>query len=262
MGVVNTTPDSFSDGGLFQEPDQAIAHGLALWADGADLVDVGGESTRPGSEPVPTEEELARVIPVVAELAGRGVVVSVDTTKSEVAGAALEAGAEAVNDVTALSDPSMAAVVADSGAGIVLMHMKGTPRTMQKDPQYGDVVGEVRDYLVARAGLAVDAGVEPERICIDPGIGFGKTIQHNLELLVRIDDLVETGYPVLLGTSRKRFLGEISGISDPAGRDIATSATLAIAISKGVSAFRVHNVALSLQIARIADAIVASDERP
>lgn len=262
MGVVNATPDSFSDGGRFYESDQAIAHGLALWADGADLVDVGGESTRPGSEPVTPEEEMGRVIPVVAELADQGVVVSIDTAKPEVARAALEAGAEAVNDVTALADPAMAGVVADYGAGVVLMHMKGTPRTMQQNPTYEDVVGEIRDFLVTRAGFAVDAGVDPPRVCIDPGIGFGKSIQHNLELLAGLEHLVETGYPVLLGTSRKRFLGEISGISDPSSRDIATSATLAIAIAKGVSVFRVHNVVLSLQIARIADAIVAADERP
>ncbi len=260
MGVVNVTPDSFSDGGRFLGADRAIAHGRQLSADGADLVDVGGESTRPGAEPVPASEEIRRVVPVIAGLAEAGVPVSVDTSKPEVAVAALDAGALVINDVTAFGHPEMAALVAESGCGAVLMHMRGTPRTMQQDPTYGDVAVEVRDYLVERAALGVQAGVERQRICVDPGIGFGKTQRHNLQLLARLELLVSTGYPVLVGTSRKSFLGRILDEPNPVERDVATAATVAIAASRGAAVVRVHNVEMTRQAVLIADAIVRSTD--
>ena len=265
MGVVNVTPDSFSDGGAFVSPggtdhEAAIAHGLALRNDGADIVDVGGESTRPGAAAVSTLEEISRVVPVVAGLAAANVVVSVDTSKPDVAAAALVAGAHVVNDVTAFGHPDMARVCADGGAGVVLMHMQGSPGTMQDNPTYGDVVGEVGAYLAQRAKAAVAAGIAPDRLCLDPGIGFGKTFDHNLELLARLDEFVDLGFPVLVGTSRKRFLGTVLGDAGletaPAERDPATAATVALAVSAGVAAVRVHDVKSAVQSARIADAIV------
>lgn len=214
MGVVNVTPDSFSDGGRFLDHDVAIAHARAVVADGADWVDVGGESTRPRAEPVPVAEELRRVIPVVEALAADGVAVSIDTRKAEVATAAVAAGARLVNDVSA----SLADVAAAAGAGFVAMHMLGDPRTMQDEPSYGDVVLDVRDYLVERAEAARDAGVRD--VWIDPGIGFGKTLAHNLDLLANLDVLVATGYPVLVGTSRKTMLGTLAARAATAG-DVA-----------------------------------------
>jgi dihydropteroate synthase len=265
MGVVNVTPDSFSDGGVFAtvagtDHEAAIAHGLALWNGGADIVDVGGESTRPGAVGVSLDEEISRVVPVVAGLAAADVIVSVDTSKPEVAFAALEAGAHVVNDVTAFGHPDMARVCAERGAGAVLMHMQGSPGTMQDDPTYGDVVGEVGDYLMRRATAAVAAGIPPENICLDPGIGFGKTFDHNLELLARLGELAGRGFPVLVGASRKRFLGtilEAAGIRTEAmERDPATAATVALAVAAGAAAVRVHDVKSAVQSARIADAIV------
>lgn len=256
MGVVNVTPDSFSDGGRFLDPEEAVALGIRLTRDGADIIDVGGESTRPGADPVGAAEEIRRIQPVVAALAGRDIVVSVDTTKTQVAEAALEAGAAIVNDVSALGADGMAEVVAESGAGVVLMHMQGTPRTMQSHPTYGDVVAEVKDFLLERVSRAVELGVASDHIAIDPGIGFGKTIDHNLALLAHIDVLVATGYPVLLGTSRKSFLGALTGEGRPEDRDIATAATSALAIAAGVSVVRVHNVAVSRPAVQIADAMV------
>ena len=256
MGIVNVTPDSFSDGGRFVDPEVAIEHGVALTDAGADLVDVGGESTRPGSAGVTAGEELDRVLPVVRGLVAHGVTVSVDTAKAAVAAATLDAGAEVVNDVTALGDPDMAGVVAAAGAGLVLMHMQGTPRTMQDDPRYDDVVTEVRDHLVARAEQALAAGVTPDRLCLDPGIGFGKTVDHNLELLARLDELAAAGYPVLVGASRKSFLGRLTGATDPDDRDAASAMVAALAIRAGAAAVRVHNVAITMLSARIADAIV------
>jgi dihydropteroate synthase len=211
MGVVNVTPDSFSDGGAFLDPARAVRHGLDLVAAGAHLVDVGGESTRPGAGPVPVAEERSRVVPVIAELAAAGVVVSVDTAKPEVAAAAIDAGAAVVNDVTALADPEMARLAAAAGVGVVLMHMQGTPRTMQDEPRYDDVVAEVTEVLVGRAAAAVAAGVAREAVCIDPGIGFGKTSEHNLALLAGLPALTGTGYPVMVGASRKSFLGTLLG---------------------------------------------------
>ncbi len=265
MGVLNVTPDSFSDGGAFAtvagtDHQAAIAHGLALWNCGADIVDVGGESTRPGAAGVSVDEEISRVVPVVAGLIAADVIVSIDTSKPEVASAALTAGASVVNDVTAFGHPDMARVCAEGGAGVVLMHMKGSPGTMQNGPTYGDVVDEVGDYLVRRAKAAVAAGIPPERICIDPGLGFGKTFDHNLELLARLGELVGRGFPVLVGASRKRFLGAIlesAGFSTEAReRDPATAATVALAVAAGAAAVRVHDVRSAVQSARIADAIV------
>jgi len=257
MGIVNVTPDSFSDGGLFADPDAAVAHGVKLFAEGADIVDVGGESTRPGAESVSAAQELDRVQGVVAALGAHGVV-SIDTAKAEVAAAAIEAGAAVINDVTALSDPEMADVASEGGVGLVLMHMQGSPRTMQDDPRYDDVVAEVHDFLVERAKTAIAAGVSPQAVAIDPGIGFGKTVDHNLALLANLDVLVETGFVVVVGTSRKRFLGTLTQTEVAADRDPATAATVALAVSAGAGVVRVHNVAMSLQSARTASAIVLS----
>ena len=258
MGVVNATPDSFSDGGRFGDADRAIEHGRRLHADGADLIDVGGESSRPGADPIGAEEEMQRVVPVIAGLAAVGIPVSVDTSKPEVAAAALEAGAQAVNDITAFENPDMASLVAAAGCGAVLMHMQGTPRTMQHQPTYGDVVTEVRDFLLHRAARAEAAGVGRQYICIDPGIGFGKAQHHNLQLLAHLDQLVATGYPVLIGTSRKSFLGRIVEEPNPSERDVATAATVAIAASRGAAMVRVHNVEMTRQAVLVADAIVRS----
>jgi dihydropteroate synthase len=258
MGVVNVTPDSFSDGGRFLAAERAIEHGRQIYGDGADLVDVGGESSRPGAEPVSAAEEIRRVVPVIAGLVELGVPVSVDTSKPEVAAAALEEGAVVVNDITAFGDPDMAHLVAAAGCGAVLMHMQGTPRTMQEDPSYGDVATEVRDFLTDRAASAEMSGVERPRICIDPGIGFGKAQHHNLQLLAHLDLLVATGYPVLVGTSRKAFLGRILDEPDPTERDVASAATVAIAATRGAAVVRVHNVEMTRQAVLIADAIVRS----
>ena len=226
MGVVNVTPDSFSDGGVFDDAQAAIAHGRRLVAEGAGIVDVGGESTRPGADPVPEPEELARVLPVVEGLAGLdGVQVSIDTMKARVAEAALDAGATYVNDVSAFRhDPDMAALVADRGVDCCLMHMLGEPRTMQQDPRYDDVVDDIRAFLEERLAAAIAAGIAEQRVQLDPGIGFGKTLEHNLELLRRLDELVAIGRPIVVGTSRKSFLGRITG-RDVTGRVPATVAT-------------------------------------
>jgi dihydropteroate synthase len=245
MGVVNVTPDSFSDGGLYLDAAAAIAHGLELQAAGAAILDVGGESTRPGAEPVGPEAELARVLPVVEGLVAAGIhaKISIDTSKALVAASCLTAGATMVNDVTAFrGDPEMAAVVAAAGADCCLMHMLGEPRTMQHDPRYGDVVVEVRTFLEERIAFAVAAGVSLERIIVDPGIGFGKTVSHNLELLRRLDELVAIGPPVLIGTSRKSFLGRLTG--RPVEERLAgTIATAVLAYERGARVFRVHDVA-------------------
>ena len=250
------TPDSFSDGGEYLQPEVAVSHGLGLLDEGAAVLDVGGESTRPGSDGVNASDEIERVLPVVSGLAERGASVSIDTSKAEVAAAALEAGAVAINDISALGDPEMAPLAAESGAGLILMHMQGEPRTMQENPTYQDVTKEVGEFLSERASHAIDAGVDPQAICVDPGIGFGKTLDHNLTLLRRLDELVALGYPVMVGTSRKSFLGTILNEPDPSARDIATGATVALAISSGAFAVRVHNVAVSADIAGVVDAIV------
>jgi dihydropteroate synthase len=244
MGILNVTPDSFSDGGHFLDAPAAIEHGLAMAADGADIIDVGGESTRPGSEPVAAEEELARVVPVIAGLVSArvGATISIDTSKLEVAAAAIEAGASFVNDVTALRAPGMAELVAASGAECCLVHMRGDPLTMQDDPRYGDVVAEVAAFLRGREAVALAAGVAPAQILVDPGIGFGKTVEHNLELLDRLGELRGIGQGILIGTSRKSFLGALAGGRER-DRLAGTIATNVIALLRGASVFRVHDVA-------------------
>ena len=243
MGVVNVTPDSFSDGGAWLDPRAAIAHAIQLVEQGADILDVGGESTRPGAEPVSEAEELRRVVPVLDGLAGVGARLSIDTSKAAVAAAALDAGATIVNDVTALrGDPEMAGLVAARGCDVCLMHMLGEPRTMQRDPHYDDVVAEVRDFLAERLAFAVAEGIAQERIWLDPGIGFGKTIDHNLALLQGLDKVVALGRPVVVGTSRKTFLGTITG-REPRQRVAGTIAANVLALASGASIFRVHDVA-------------------
>jgi dihydropteroate synthase len=244
MGVVNVTPDSFSDGGRFLDPDAAVTHGLALRDAGAAVVDVGGESTRPGAEPVPAAEEIARIVPVVRDLAAAGIPVSVDTTKARVAAAAIEAGATIVNDVSAgRHDPDLLGVVADAGAGYVVMHMLGEPRTMQDDPRYDDVVREVGDFLVDRLAVARDAGIARESLMADPGIGFGKTVAHNLALLAATSELVaRVQVPVLIGASRKWFIGRLLDIDDATARDDGTLATVVWVLDRGAAMVRVHDV--------------------
>ena len=246
MGVINVTPDSFSDGGRYLAAQDAIAHGLELEAEGAAILDVGVESTRPGAEPVPEVEELRRVLPVIEGLLerGTGAQISIDTSKSAVAARALEAGATLVNDVTALrGDPEMPGVVAAAGADCCLMHMLGDPRTMQRDPRYEDVVDDIKTFLSERLAAVVAAGVAEERILLDPGIGFGKTTEHNLELLRRLNELVALGRPVVIGTSRKSFLGRLTGRESPDDRVAATIATNVLAFERGARVFRVHDVA-------------------
>jgi dihydropteroate synthase len=246
MGVVNVTPDSFSDGGLYQDPIAAIEHGVELHREGATIIDVGGESTRPGAEPVLPGEELARVLPVIDGLVASGVNarISIDTSKAVVASAAIASGATIVNDVTALrGDPEMAGVIAGAGVECCLMHMLGEPRTMQEDPRYDDVVSDVKAFLEQRLAYAVAAGIPEHRILLDPGIGFGKTVEHNLELLRRLEELVAIGRPVVIGTSRKSFLGRLVGRPDPADRVPGTIATCVVAFERGARIFRVHDVA-------------------
>ena len=255
MGVVNVTPDSFSDGGLFLDAKAAVAHGRQLAEDGAEILDVGGESTRPGAEEVSAEEELARVGPVIGALSPTATV-SVDTSKLPVAEAALNGGASIVNDVTALRRaPEIAALCAERGAGLILMHMLGDPRTMQDDPRYDDVVDDVKAFLAERLEVAIAAGVEEEGIWLDPGIGFGKTLEHNLELLRRLDELRELGRPLVIGTSRKSFLGKIDGsrVEDRLGGTVASSVTAA---ANGADVLRVHDVAETAQAVRVAEAIL------
>jgi dihydropteroate synthase len=258
MGVVNVTPDSFSDGGLYLDADAAVAHGRALAAEGASILDIGGESTRPGAAPVSAEEELRRVVPVIKRLTATGAMLSIDTSKASVARAALDAGAAMVNDVTAFrGDPGMAAVVAGAGVDCCLMHMLGDPRTMQDDPRYDDVVSEVKAFLEERMAFAVVAGVAEERIMLDPGIGFGKTIDHNLELLRRLDELVAIGRPIVIGTSRKSFLGRITGRPAP-DRLPGTIATNVLAYLHGARVFRVHDVAPVYDALRVTAATVGA----
>jgi dihydropteroate synthase len=258
MGVVNVTPDSFSDGGAFDDADDAVAHGRRLAAEGAGILDVGGESTRPGADPVPAEEELRRVLPVVAGLAETARV-SIDTMKLPVAEAALDAGATYVNDVTAFRhDPALAGLVADRGVDCCLMHMLGEPRTMQRDPRYADVVSDVKAFLEQRLRFAVAEGVPEERIQLDPGIGFGKTLEHNLELLRRLHELTDLGRPLVIGTSRKSFLGRITG-RDVAERVPATIASCVLALERGASVFRVHDVAEVADALKVTAATLAQD---
>lgn len=256
MGVLNVTPDSFSDGGRFFEYEAAIAHGRKLAEDGADLVDVGGESTRPGADPVGAEEERRRVIGVVEALAAEGIEVSVDTTKVAVARPALEAGAAVVNDVSAFrAEPELAGLTAAAGATCVLMHMLGEPRTMQDDPRYEDVVAEVAAFLEERLAFAVSEGVSEERVWVDPGIGFGKSLEHNLELLRRLDEIAALGRPVVIGTSRKSFIGRLTARGEE-DRLAGTLATNVIALERGASVFRVHDVSEVGDALRVAGALL------
>ena len=271
MGIVNVTPDSFSDGGRYVDPAVAVEHGLALAEAGAGVLDVGGESTRPGAVPVGAEEERRRVVPVVRRLAAEaGVPVSIDTTKAAVAAAALDAGAEVVNDVSAgRADPEMLPLVARAGAGYVAMHMKGTPATMQRDPSYADVVVEVTGFLRHRLEAAAEAGIDRSRLVADPGIGFGKTAAHNVELLARLPELVEAldGIPVLVGTSRKAFIGSL--LAPPGGpalgvedREDGTLATVVWALDRGASMVRVHDVRPAVEAVRLLEALAAADPGP
>lgn len=269
MGIVNVTPDSFSGDALNDDIEAAVAQARRMADEGADIIDVGGQSTRPGSEPVPVDEEIRRIVPVVARLAAPGLdgvrlPISVDTSRAAVAEAALQAGAHIINDITGLRDePAIARVAAAHHAALVLMHIKGTPRTMQQNPHYDDLLGEVTAYLRSAAEEALAAGVKKERIWIDPGIGFGKTIEHNLELLRRLRELRALGYPIMVGTSRKGFIGRIlsgartGGEAPPPHERVAgTGATLAIGVANGADIVRVHDVAQAVDVVRVADAIV------
>jgi len=256
MGVLNITPNSFSDGGQFFEPDKAIEHGLQMAADGAAIIDVGGESTRPGSEPVSPEQQIKRVVPVIKALCKEITVpISIDTCNLEVAEAALDAGAAMINDITALSDERMGRLAAKYQVPVVLMHIQGTPATMQIEPRYDDVVSEVRQFLSERAVRAEDFGIPKERIFIDPGIGFGKTLEHNLLILRSIRKFVETGYRVLVGTSRKSFIGKLTSRENPAERIFGTAATVALCVAAGVSIVRVHDVAEMVDVVKMTEVI-------
>jgi dihydropteroate synthase len=266
MGVINVTPDSFSGDGLGSDLEAAISQAHRMQQEGADILDIGGQSTRPGSDPVPVEEELRRVIPLIQSLAapdGVPLPISIDTNRAEVAEAAIKAGAHIINDISGLRDDSaIAEVAAKYGAGLVLMHIQGTPRTMQQNPHYDDLLGEVIQYLREGIDKALACGVKKERIWVDPGIGFGKTRAHNLELLKRLGELRSLGCPVLVGTSRKSFIGRILAqgtggeLPPPQERVIGTGATVAVSIANGADVVRVHDVAHTVQVARIADAIV------
>jgi dihydropteroate synthase len=263
MGVVNVTPDSFSDGGEWFDRDAAVTHGLRLAQEGATILDVGGESTRPRALPVPEDEELRRTTPVVAALAraaGPDTAVSIDTTKLHVAEAALQAGATYVNDITAFrAEPDIAALTADHDARCCLMHMLGEPRTMQDDPRYADVVDDVKAFLLERAEFAIREGVKEDRIDLDPGIGFGKTLQHNLELLARTGELAALGFRIVIGVSRKSFIGRLTGTPDPHGRVPGTIAANVLAYERGARVFRVHDVAESHQALLVASATLGRD---
>jgi dihydropteroate synthase len=256
MGIVNVTPDSFSDGGAFFNVQAAVDHARFLIESGADIIDIGGESTRPFAAPVNLSEELARTIPLIKAIRDFSAIpISIDTRKAEVARQALAAGASLINDITALqADPDMLAVVADSSAEVIIMHMQGTPDTMQVDPRYDDVVSEIYTFLDQRLSALASAGIDLARVIVDPGIGFGKRLDHNLSLIKHIDRFAELGRPVLLGHSRKRFLGDLTGCAAPE-RDVATAVVSALCLSKKVSLFRVHDVAATKQALRIAQAI-------
>ena len=257
MGIINVTPDSFSDGGDYCETSKAVAHGLELVSQGADILDIGGESTRPGSVPVPADEQVRRTAPVIWTLARETAVpISIDTTSSAVAEAALDAGAAMVNDISACRfDSEMAPFVAQTGVPLVLMHMLGAPRTMQQEPRYDDVVVEVRDFLAQRVQFALDAGIDRSQLIIDPGIGFGKTMTHNLQLLRNLPALLELDLPLLVGPSRKAFIGKILDLPDPKDRLVGTAAAVALAVNAGAHILRVHEVKEMRQAADLAAAI-------
>lgn len=257
MGILNVTPDSFSDGGTYAAPDQAVAAARAMADSGAALIDIGGESTRPGAHRISPKEQIGRVLPVIQRLAGRvNAVLSIDTTRAEVARAALDAGALLINDISGgTEDPAMLPLAAQRQAPIVLMHMQGQPATMQADPHYGDVVREVKQYLADRLEAAARAGIRPENVLLDPGIGFGKTADHNLTLLRELRQLTQLGRPLLLGTSRKGFIGRITGETDAAQRLFGTAATVAWCVANGAAIVRVHDVAAMVKVVRMIAAI-------
>ncbi len=258
MGILNVTPDSFSDGGRFFDTDIAVNYGLKMADDGAVIIDVGGESTRPGSTSVPVGEQIDRVVPVIRALRERSeVMISIDTVKPEVAKTAIDAGANIINDISALNDEQMAELAAEYKIPVILMHMQGRPATMQIEPKYNDVVSDVLEFLLGRAKKAEKFGIAQERIFIDPGIGFGKTLEHNLQLLKYIGDFVASDYRVLVGTSRKSFIGKITGEKAPSERKYGTAATVALCAAAGVSIVRVHDVAEMVEVVRITNAIKA-----
>ena len=261
MGILNVTPDSFSDGGDFLDPEKATERAATMLDEGAQIIDVGGESTRPGSDPVSPDEELNRVLPGIQGILEDWpeTIISVDTDRASTARAALEAGAGIINDVTALrGDPEMVGVVADAECPVVLMHMLGEPKTMQQDPHYDDVVREVRDFLAERVAHAEDAGISANKIILDPGIGFGKTLEHNLALLENLDAIAELGYPVLVGASRKRFIGSITSAEEAKNRVAGTVATSVLAYERGATLFRVHDIRANREALDVAEAILRS----
>jgi dihydropteroate synthase len=256
MGVLNVTPDSFSDGGQFDDVDRAVAHGIEMTRQGAAIIDIGPESSRPGSDPVSVEDQIARAVPIIEQLSAKiDIPISIDTTNPTVAKAALDAGAAIINDITALADEAMAKLAAERQVPVILMHMQGTPQIMQIDPQYDDVVTEVLRFLLERARIAEEAGIAREHLILDPGIGFGKTTEHNLQLLRELEVICDQGYRVLIGASRKRFIGQITGKDIPADRIFGTAATTAIAVANGASIIRVHDVAETVDVVKVANAI-------
>ncbi len=256
MGILNVTPDSFSDGGQFLEADRAVAHGVEMVQQGAAIIDIGPESTRPDSRPVGADEQIKRAIPVIEKLSRWiSVPISIDTHDPEVARAALKAGASIINDITALADNRMSQLAVEKQVPVILMHILGTPQTMQVSPQYDDVVTKVCEYLLARAQTAEAAGIPAEHIFLDPGIGFGKTTEHNLQLLKRLDVLCGLGYRVLVGPSRKRFIGQLTGKDNPEQRLFGTAATVALAIEKGASIVRVHDAAAMADVVKVSNAV-------
>ena len=264
VGILNVTPDSFSDGGDFLDPDAAAEQAVAMLDEGAEVLDVGGESTRPGSDPVSQEEEIRRVVPVLKRILALRpeAVISVDTYRAGTATAALEAGARLINDVTALrGDPRMVTVVKEAACPVILMHMQGEPKTMQKEPHYDDVVREVRDFLAERAEYAVAEGVGPENVIVDPGIGFGKNLEHNLEILRNLDAVVDLGFPVLIGASRKTFIGRITGVQEARERVFGTVATTVLAYQQGATFFRVHDVRANREALAVAESVIHAFRR-
>jgi dihydropteroate synthase len=264
FGILNVTPDSFSDGGAYPSVEDAVAAACRMAAGGADVIDVGGESTRPGSEPVPVSEQIRRSIEVIDSLSRKfgsdGPGISIDTRSAEVAAAALDAGATIINDISAMrDDPDMASLAADRGAGLILMHMQGSPATMQQNPTYGDVVAEIKEFLRERIDAAYKAGVARERVIIDPGIGFGKRTVHNLEILRRVIELHDLNCPVMIGPSRKRFIADVLGIADPKERAVGTAAAVAACVLAGVECFRVHDVTTCRQAADLCAAVRVID---
>ncbi len=254
MGILNVTPDSFSDGGDFLDIEKAVARGIEMEKQGAAIIDIGAESTRPGSKPVSTQQQIERAIPIIEKLAAKiKIPISIDSKDFEVTKAAIDAGVSIINDITSLADGRTTKLAADKKLPVILMHIQNSPETMQKEPYYKDVVREVLDYLLAKAKAAEDAGIEKEKIFIDPGIGFGKTLEHNITILKNISVFVNSGYRVLLGTSRKKFIGTLTGKENPKDRILGTAATIALAAMAGVSIMRVHDVAEMVDVVKVAN---------